>query len=165
MADGSGGESGGDPPGAGAGAGLGGATTGSSGARLGCGWILSISRFASSQASKFCDIGLHSARDVWSFGERTFLHHSWWILDIAIHISRISATFCLWNRSKSAWIVDDAYFKSCAETCSASSNYSPSVSCPRYHPGNRDDGTNAPAKSTPWSYSAGSASLSRGQHP
>lgn len=102
-------------------------TTGSSsGARLGCTWILSISRFASSQASKFCGVGSKSARDVWSYGERTFLHHSWWILDMAMHISRISATFCLWNRSKSAWIVDDAYFKSCAETCSASSNYPPS---------------------------------------
>ncbi len=30
---------------------------------------------------------------------------------------------------------------------------------------NRNDRTNAPAKSTPWSYSAGSASLSRGQRP
>jgi hypothetical protein len=77
--NGSGGDFGGDPSGAGAGAGagvgagagegaagLGGATTGSSGARLGCGWILSISRFASSQASKFCSVGSKSAHDIWS---------------------------------------------------------------------------------------------------
>lgn len=128
AADGSGGDFGGGPSGAGAGtgAGLGGTTIGSSsGARLGCGWILSISRFASSQASKFCSVGSKSTRDIWGYEERrgrTFLHHSLWTPAMAIHISRISATFCLWNRSKSAWMVDDAYFKSCAETCSASSN-------------------------------------------
>ena len=72
AADSSGGDDGGGPAGAGAdggAAGLGGATTGSSsGARLGCGWILSISRFASSQASKFCGEGPKSAPDVWSYG-------------------------------------------------------------------------------------------------
>lgn len=70
AADGNGGDFGGGPPGAGGvgvgTAGLGGTTTGSSsGARLGCAWILSISRFASSQASKFCDVGPKSARVVY----------------------------------------------------------------------------------------------------
>ena len=70
AADGKGGDFGGSPSGAGA-AGLGGTTTGSSsGARLGCDWILSISRFASCQASKFCGVGSKSARDVRGCGEQ-----------------------------------------------------------------------------------------------
>jgi hypothetical protein len=55
---------------------------------------------------------------------RTFLHQSRWLRAMSMHISRKSATFCRWKRSRSAWIVELAYLRSCADKCNASSSCS-----------------------------------------
>lgn len=54
----------------------------------------------------------------------TFLHQSRWLRAMLSAISRMSATFWRWKRSRSAWIVELEYFRSCADKCSASSSYS-----------------------------------------
>jgi len=68
--------------------------SGETGGLLGWSGIFSISFFASSHAFKF------------------FLHQSRWLLAMLIHISLASATFCRWNLSKSAWIVELEYLRS-----------------------------------------------------
>ena len=88
----------------------------SEGILLGCSGIFAISFFASSQASRFCqplsasDPLVQKGRTV-----HTFLHHSRWLRAMLIDISRRSATFWRWKRSRSAWIVELVYLRSWAE--------------------------------------------------
>ena len=91
------------------------------------GWsgIWAISFFASSQASRFyykTQFNFMSGSRQMKTQKQTFLHQSRWLRAMLMAISRRSATFCLWNRSRSAWMVELEYFKSCADRCKASSS-------------------------------------------
>ena len=86
-----------------------------------------ISLFVSSHASKFCiHIGAKDEkayRNIEQKEKPTFLHQSLWLLAMLINISHKSATFCRWNRSRSACIVELEILKCCVAGCRASSSY------------------------------------------
>lgn len=56
-----------------------------------------------------------------------FMAQSLWKREKSRHISRMSPTFWRWNRSKSPWIVVDAYLRSLVRALIASSSCSKTV--------------------------------------
>jgi hypothetical protein len=93
------------------------------GGSLGWGSIAAISLLAACQASKFCRGQHQKVNDQFGGSMLTALHQSRWILAIVSAISLRSATFWRWKRSRSAWMVEEAYLRSCAARCCASSSY------------------------------------------